>query len=493
MHDPPRVDSHSSSSSSIAPRIFLLLWLLAFIPRFLLALVFLRNPIALDDMFQYDMLARSIVEGRGYRWYTRADVAQLEGYLSQFVDLEKITVPEDGLLTTFRGPGYPLFLSGLYRFVSYEDRFALTRLAQAALTALLAPLVAALALRMKMSRRTATLAGVGMGLYPILLFYPVGLASENTFILLLVLTFIALIGAQQSKKRSPLIFAGILMGLTMLTRSILAPFMLFGALWYWRFAGHKRRGVITLMIIAFGITLPWALRNTQIMGKPTFVETSMGFNLFVGYHPKGDGSFLSEVAIIPITILDDAERDRFALDSAKQFILDDPLQALWRIVRRSAFFFGVEDREISYFYNNNFLGFIAQPWLTVLYILLITPWILVGIFAPLGLILTSDRKATWLALGLIAAYSVPHLLILADSRFHLTLVPILLPFAAYGWVHRQKSFRLILGGSSSSPKIWLARITLLTIIILWVWGFLMNYSKLLRLLGPEGNTLFLPY
>ena len=493
MQDSPSADSPNSSTFGIAPRIFLLLWLVSFIPRFLLALIFLSYPIALDDMFQYDMLARSIVEGRGYRWYTQADVAELEDYLSQFVDLEEITVPKEGLETTFRGPGYPLFLSGIYRLVSYEDRFALTRVAQAALTALLAPLVAALALRMKMSRRTALLAGAGMGLYPILLFYPLGLASENTFILLLVLSFIVLIRARQTQKLNLLILAGILMGLTMLTRSILAPFMLFGAFWYWRFAGQKKGRAILLIIIAFGITLPWAIRNTQIMGKPTFVETSMGFNLFVGYHPKADGSFLSEAAIIPITILDDAERDRFTLNSAKQFILDDPLQAMWRIVRRSAFFFGVEDREISFFYNNNFLGFIAQPWLGILYIALITPWILVGIFAPLGLILNSKRKATWLAAGLIAVYSLPHLLILGDSRFHLTLVPILLPFAAYGWNHRQQSIKLILGGSSSKHESWIARIILGSLIILWIWGFSMNFTKLVSLLGPEGNKLFLPY
>ena len=493
MNDLPRVDLQRSTESGLAPRVFLLLWLLAFIPRFLIALVFLRSPVALDDMFQYDMLARSIVEGRGYRWYTQADVAELENYLSQFVDLEEITVPEGGLLTTFRGPGYPLFLSGLYRLVAYEDRFALTRVAQAALTALLAPLVAALALRMKMSRRTATLAGAGMGIYPILLFYPVGLATENLFIFLLVLTVVVLISAQQSERRLPLILAGILMGLTMLTRSILAPFMLFGALWYWRFAGNHKGRTLLLIIIAFGITLPWAIRNTKIMGKPTFVETSMGFNLFVGYHPKGNGSFLSEVAIIPLTILDDAERDRFTFDSTKQFILDDPSEALWRIVRRSAFFFGIEDREISFFYSNNFLGFIPQPWLTVFYILLITPWIMVGIFAPLGLILTRKRKATWLAVGLIAAYSMPHLLILADSRFHLTLVPILLPFAAYGWVHRQQSYKLILGGSASRSEIWLARISLGALIILWIWGFSMSGSKLLLLSGSEGNKLFLPY
>jgi hypothetical protein len=37
--------------------------------------------IGLDDMFQYDMLARSLASGNGYRWYARDDLRMLEAYV----------------------------------------------------------------------------------------------------------------------------------------------------------------------------------------------------------------------------------------------------------------------------------------------------------------------------------------------------------------------------------------------------------------------------
>ncbi|MBE3066352.1 MAG: hypothetical protein IMZ73_02820, partial [Chloroflexi bacterium] len=51
-------------------RIFLIALLLRLMP-----VVVMRNMgIGLDDMFQYDMLARSIVAGDGYRWYAEEDL-----------------------------------------------------------------------------------------------------------------------------------------------------------------------------------------------------------------------------------------------------------------------------------------------------------------------------------------------------------------------------------------------------------------------------------
>jgi len=62
------------------------------------------------------MLARSIQEGHGYRWYFQTDLEQLRPYLSQFLDYSKLDLPEYGLVTTFRPPGYPPLLALIYTF-----------------------------------------------------------------------------------------------------------------------------------------------------------------------------------------------------------------------------------------------------------------------------------------------------------------------------------------------------------------------------------------
>jgi hypothetical protein len=462
------------------------LFLLAFIPKLILALVFLRYPIALDDMFQYDMLARSIVSGNGYRWYTQADIDELESYLSRFVDLSTISVPEEGLETTFRAPGYPFFLSIIYRLVPSEDRFAAARLVQAFLSAMMAPLVGTLAFKLKMKKSVSYLAGLGMAFYPILSFYPVGLASENLFIPLTLLSVLFILHASETQKWRHVILAGLTTGLSILTRSILAPFLFLAVIWYWQQSGKNIRRSLVLLGIALGMCLPWSIRNTRIMGSPTFVETSMGYNLFVGYHPEGNGAFVSEVAIIPMTMVDDVERNTFSVDSAKAFIRQDPFEAIWRVIRRSAFFVGFEDRELTFFYAGNYLGNISQPWLLIAYLFIITPWIVVAVFGSLSLIRARDHHSTKLVFSLLIVYITPHILILSEPRFHLALVPILLPYAAQGVANIGDTVKVV-------QEKWVARASLGILVVLWIWSFSMNLDKLIAVMGPGGNELYLPY
>jgi 4-amino-4-deoxy-L-arabinose transferase-like glycosyltransferase len=334
--------------------LLIILYLAAFIPRLAAASVFLNRPVALDDMYQYDMLGRSLAEGRGFRWYTQADVESIRWYMEKIVDLKQVTFPAAGLETTFRAPAYPYFLAGIYRLVQPELRIAAARLAQAGLGALLAPLAALLCLRLGMGRRAAILAGLVLGLYPILVIYPVGLATENLFLPLLLAGVLALVWRPPQGGRGELLrfgAAGVLFGLAMLTRSTAALAVLLAGAWLaWR-AGKK--AALLLLLAAFGVCLPWAARNSLLLKKPTFVETSLGYNLFVGYHPLGDGGFVTQVAVLPLAYVDDAVRDRFCTTKAVEYILYNPAEALRRVPLRAAYFLGFEDRELAYFYGNN--------------------------------------------------------------------------------------------------------------------------------------------
>ncbi|MHB8806674.1 MAG: hypothetical protein ACYC59_03750, partial [Anaerolineaceae bacterium] len=152
------------------PKLLLLLFITSFIVHLSIVTIFINQPIALDDMFQYDMLARSLREGNGFRWYSKADVEILRPYYSQFLDIDHLPFPDQGLQTTFRAPGYPFFLAFLYFFVPYSFHFILARLVQAGLAAALAPLVAILGHQLDFSKRVCALAGIGISFYPILLF-----------------------------------------------------------------------------------------------------------------------------------------------------------------------------------------------------------------------------------------------------------------------------------------------------------------------------------
>jgi hypothetical protein len=521
-------------------KLYMLLFAGSFLVHVIVVAIFIHQPIALDDMFQYDMLARSLKDGNGFRWYSQADVEILRSYYAQFLDLDRLVFPVNGLETTLRAPGYPFFLALVYAGVPDSLRFILARLAQAGLAAALAPLAAMLCRQVGFSRKAGVLAAIGISLYPILLLYPVGLASENLYIVLGVAAFLAilhsakkpvafwwttptpqrasqhdLVGAGFKPALAPalksatgagfkpaptgdrpyekswgwIVLAGLLCGLAMFTRSIFAVFTLLAGVWLWRFSPLKLKAGLIFLLTAFEVCLPWSMRNSILMQKPAFVENSAGYNLFIGYHPEGDGGFISRIAIMPMNILDDAQRERYCWQQALAFIQQDPLGSAGRVFARLVKFMGPEDREFFYFYSNNSVGAIPQPWLAMLYALLVFPWASTLYFGMIGLWVTRDRKVVWLAGFFLFGYGLPHLFIIAEPRFHLAWLPVLLPFAAYGWIARRKIvWKPILKG-----KKWLLAALLLGITLVFALGFGENFSRLVSVMSPGGNTLYFSY
>jgi hypothetical protein len=59
-------------------KIPVLLYVLAACLRMIPVLATPDLPIGLDDMFQYDMLGRSLAAGHGFRWYAPPDQALIK-------------------------------------------------------------------------------------------------------------------------------------------------------------------------------------------------------------------------------------------------------------------------------------------------------------------------------------------------------------------------------------------------------------------------------
>ncbi|PKN87935.1 MAG: hypothetical protein CVU46_02580 [Chloroflexi bacterium HGW-Chloroflexi-8] len=485
-----RLESFKTNIDELSlPKLLILLFVGSLLIHLAVVCVFINKPIALDDMFQYDMLARSIKEGNGFRWYAKADVEILRPYYSRFLDIDRLPFPDKGLVTTFRAPGYPLLLALLYVFVPESLRFIIARLVQAILAAMLALLTILLCQQIGFCKKVSILSAIGISFYPILLFYPIGLASENLYI---PLSFFSVILILFSIKKNALrwsMLAGLFCGLTILTRSVFAVFTLFSGIWLIHFSPLKIKAGLSFLLIAFGICIPWSIRNSFIMKKPAFVENSLGYNMFIGYHPLGDGGFVSDIAIKPMNILDDGEREQFCMQQAIEFIHQDPVEAARRVFSRLLKFIGPEDREFFYLYSNNLIGAIPQPWLVLIYALLVIPWGFTLFYGAIGLWMTRDRKAVFLILIFLFAYGLPHLLIIAEPRFHLAWVPVLIPFAALAWDSRKE-----IRWKPSIDSKWMI-ITGIFILILFIfYGFLeIDFSKLCSVMKSGGNKLRFPY
>jgi 4-amino-4-deoxy-L-arabinose transferase-like glycosyltransferase len=465
--------------------------LLAWIPRLALALVFLGLPIGLDDMYQYDMLGLSLARGHGYRWYQRDYVQRLQSYirLNYDIDLPPESVPAQGFQTVFRAPGYPALLAVIYRLAGEADRLAAVRLVQSALGALLAPLTVVLAYRLRLPSRASWLAGIVVGVYPILWMYPIGLGSENLFLLLTLVGVTLLLWAGDDRRPRSAVLAGIVLAGAALTRGVLALFLVFAGCWLVRRAGW-RPGLL-FGLAAAALIVPWAARNSQVLGRPAFIENSLGYNLFVGYHPEGDGGFVAKVGLIPTRFMDDGERDQWTFEQGVGFIRGDPGRALALLPRRLAYLVGFETRELIFFYASNLFGPIPPLPLVFAYLWLVIPWVAVAAAAPFGLASAADRPGRDLTLLLVASTLIAYVPVLAEPRFHIPLVPFLAPYAAIVWLQPSRLLPARFPGTRRAYTLALA--AALILVALWSWEFARQASKLASVVAPGGNTLRLDY
>jgi hypothetical protein len=488
---------------SFAFRIFIVALILRLIP-----VIAARSlGIGLDDMFQYDMLARSISSGNGFRWYAQQDLNQLAAFVHFDLSSIKEYDPVRGIPTSFRAPLYPTFLAIIYFFSGTGfSRFFVARLAQAILLgAPLAPLTYWVARRLfslsyfrkdeggKNNEKTARIAAWIVACYPMLLVYPLGLGTENPFFLLLLTSFFFLLLTIKEPSTLHFLLAGLFLGLTALTRSVILPFAMFAILWAWFILKQKRGAIILSLTFALTI-LPWVIRNSLLHHKLTGIESSMGYNLYLGYYPTGDGSFVFGPSLDLLTILDDAERDRVGTEKAIEFIKAQPERFVPLAINRLGFFFGLEKRVLMYFYSNNLLGYIPRPWLLAIAAILLLPFVFISISAALGLSFLRWKPGHILLLLLFIGYVLPHVLILSEDRFHLALVPYIAILAAQVWVNGFTPL-MVRWYESRTGKVIAVVAVLAVFLLLTNWGFELHRdaNKIAQLLGPNGNQSYFPY
>ena len=485
-------------------RIFLIALILRLVP-----VVIMRNMgIGLDDMFQYDMLARSIAAGDGYRWYAEEDLPTVLPYLQ--LDLTSIDYDPRGVLTSFRPPLYPAFLALVYFvFGVGAKRFFIARLVQTVLAASMAPLTYALARRLFPDREPAgRISAWVITLYPMLVIYPLSLATENLFFVLVLCSILALLKAKEvleiplAQKKNFLSFmvksrwfvlSGILLGLTCLTRSVAQIFAVIAVAWVWFFLKERKRALV-MLLMAGVVVVPWVVRNSLLYGQFTGIESAIGYDLYLGYHPQGTGTFQYPQSLDLMTMMNDAERDKVGIQKTLEFIKADPGRVFTLFLRRTGYFFGLERRALTFFYSNDIFDHILSPALGGIFALFCLPFVFVSTSGVAGLALTHWRKETWLMALFFAGYITPHLLIIAEDRFHLTIVPYLAILAAQSWTGGWSSIRQRWAGSKAGKVVLiLASAAILLLLANWGLELWRDADKLALLFCPNGNQAYFSY
>jgi 4-amino-4-deoxy-L-arabinose transferase-like glycosyltransferase len=370
---------------------------------------------------------------------------------------------QTGRPISLRPPLYPGFVSLLYRAAGVGN-YEVVRLAQAGLSLVTLIVVYAIG-RQLYSRRIGVFAAALAGFYPSLLVYNNLILTEVLFTLFLCTGVWLALLARRMQLTGLLTAAGVALGLGALTRSALWPFPVALAAWVgFAWPGPRRQAALGagMMALAFAVTLaPWTLRNAALERTFQPVDCMGGRNLMMGNYAHtpmfrawdaigvtGEKSWhavlqAADPGAIGVT---QGQLDKRAMRYAVRYALAHPVLTLQRDIVKFFNFWGLE-REIPAGLSRGMYGDWSRPALLAATFVILAAFalaVLSGVFGAL-VVPPRDRRDHALVLLIVVYLTAIHTLSFGHSRYHLPLVPLILPYSAAflasrGWVwSRQQS------------------------------------------------------
>jgi 4-amino-4-deoxy-L-arabinose transferase-like glycosyltransferase len=379
--------------------------LLAFLFRALFSVCSVRDYVPYGDERVYEELARNLLAGYGIA-----------------TDTGSCYIDPGGTPTSLWGFLYPAFLASV--FGMFGDSYKAVFLFQALINTFLCLVVFLFGARLFGERYGYAAAGI-TALHIYFIYFCRSLYTEILFVTLFTAAILAAYRAWESGKNRDFLLAGILLGLSALTRSVafyffpfLAAAMVLGSV------KPRRRTLGGLCITAAGLALvilPWTARNALVHGEFVLLDTKAGFNLYISNHPAHNRSWMeeefdSEIQRPTVRGMTEPERDRLLRTEAFGFIRDDP--------RR---FLRLSTKKLYYLWSP-FPGRLtdhAYRWIKVLFLL---PFLSLS---AAGMFLTRRSWRRLLPLYAVFLYfSLVHLVLVGGPRFRLPADPFLILFAA---------------------------------------------------------------
>lgn len=475
------------------------IFFLALGPRGLFVAVAGHTPPGVDE-HEYHQIARNVANGDGFIWYKRGEV--LDG------GAERIILEED-LPATFRPPGFIWFLGGVYALFGHS--YLLARFLLAVISATYAPLTFLICRRV-FNQGAAILSAFIVALYPPFILYSVALMTEHIFIALLLLAVYALVCSVSDERRFGwIVLAGLAFGAAELTRPPLI-FLLPVLLIWLRFGLGKWKPAVArfaaLSAIVLIMVTPWAVRNSLVTGRPMYLDSRAGYNLYIGFNDNADGRFDMNAAITLYGHLknsfltgkiSDVVMDDWGRKQALKFIHEHPGKAIALTPFKLMHFWNLEHNLFLVGYSYGYIGHIPSPLLIAGFVLLLAPFALITLFACVQLVFGDYRSAGFLLLlALVLYYSAMHAVVFGEARLHFPLVPVLAMLGSAGLVQliALKRHWGTMPQSERTRARWKgALVAALCCVFIgtWVWGIDYSLPKWKMVLGPNGHEAHLDY
>lgn len=252
------------------------LWFLPFLVALVLRLVFnfMYVPHIVGDQPSYIAYAHFVAQGSFY-----------------------------GTTSAYWPPIYPLFLGLFFALGFHQPGYLIIRLVQAVLSSFTVLFFQKVTEKI-FAKLASFLTGLGLAIYPPLIFYSGQMLSETLYFFLVGLGLYLLFrNVQNPKDRRSFVGAGIFLGLSALTRPVSLPIPFLAFLVYWGYglpfwaSVRKSIGLILLL----GVTLiPWTVRNALVMHAFVPIDINDGINFLIAHNPKADGTWVSVTQLAPL-------------------------------------------------------------------------------------------------------------------------------------------------------------------------------------------------
>jgi len=344
-----------------------------------------------------------------------------------------ISNPDGGQPTALYPPGYPLLLGAAYKFFGSELRTAqAVNIAAAGLSVLFTYAIG----RMAASKGVATLGGWIFAVFPSQVLFSSLVMSESVFTLVLLSSIGAVLVASRLRERpaaAAMVVAGLLAGASVLFRGQAIVLLAVVPLW-WAIRHEKRLRLAPMTLFVSVIVLvvvPWSVRNWVQLDAPVLLSTNAGWDATIGHNPEADGGwmypgyFFLSAARLPnpareVKIYEDG------LDLAWSYATGHPDRELELSARKAVRLWKNDSEAVDWqeLGRKRFLGRTERNTLT---------WLcnsfyfsLLGLSA-IGLLCFRQR---WRGLGLMivllaAGWTLFHVAIFSEPRFHYPLAPFL--------------------------------------------------------------------
>ncbi|MCP5104061.1 MAG: tetratricopeptide repeat protein, partial [bacterium] len=374
-------------------------------------------------------------------------------------DLEEPRIQENPY---FRPPGYPYFLSVIYRVFGHEP------LAPRIIQMLLGVLgcgILFLAARKIFGNEIAFIAGLLMAFYWAFVFYEKELREVALLVFLLPLLILWMIKLFEKPTIARFVFCGFLLGGIIITRPNFLLFLPLAAGWLIVYIPlkDKRKTYRYAGIFILCAVLPLtgvALRNT-ITGKDfVLISSNMGINLYVGNNPTATGNTIALPPEIPLfrnafmygdivkhvesvegRKLKHSEVSRYFVGKALDYMKKNPGRTLSLAFKKAVMFVG----GIEIPSERDLVAGKQDSWVLKIIPLnfaLVFSLCFVGMVVYFTAIIKEGRKKqagverrafpyVILVLLLVGIYYLSYLPFFVTSRFRMSIIPFILIFSGY--------------------------------------------------------------